>query len=479
MWKYINENLLSFKGCFSRKKAFKWFVIVIIGLIVRDDHLGVTSIIRVFGMNPYCYECLIHFFRADSWQLITIRLKWIELVLKSGLAYNVNGSPLLIADGVKQGKEGRKMPCVVKHHQESENSSKAQYIFGHMFGAIGILIGTPAKWFCTLLSMRIHVGNETISKWAGDELADESHVTRVIREAYGFAEIACRKVYLTLDRYFLTVPALEALADCAKKIGGELVSIVTKAKMNAKAYMKPVPKTTRGRPAKRGKAVKLRDCFSNEASSFIKAKVMMYGKVQEVEYLVKDLLWGQKLYRELRFVLVKYDGIESILVSTDLSLSAETIIEIYALRFKIETCFREFKQAIAGFAYHFWTSVMPRLNRFGKNSQIKETLEAIQNDDDKASIVSAFKAIEGFAMFAIIAFGLVQMVALRFANEINNSAFRWLRTKSCDSPSEATTIYHIKKTIFLQFQHSEPLDVIRFIRDCQKPPSDSIDAYDS
>jgi hypothetical protein len=32
--------------CFSRQAAFKWFVIVIIGLLIRCDHLGITSIVR-------------------------------------------------------------------------------------------------------------------------------------------------------------------------------------------------------------------------------------------------------------------------------------------------------------------------------------------------------------------------------------------------------------------------------------------------
>jgi len=41
---------------------------------------------------------------------------------------------------------------------------------------------------------------------------------------------------------------------------------------------------------------------------------MLYGKEEKVEYWCLNLLWGVKLYQELRFVLVKYKGIESILV---------------------------------------------------------------------------------------------------------------------------------------------------------------------
>jgi len=187
MWKFINDSLMGFEGCFSRKASHKWFVVVIIGLMIRQDHLGVTSIVRTLMINPQFYECLIHFFRADSWQLCAIRQKWIEIVWKSGLIYRIDGRPLLIGDGVKESKEGRKMPCVAKLVQESANSAKPQYIRGHMFGAIGVLIGTPVKWFCALLSMRLHSGNEVIGKWSGDELAEESHVVRMIRETFEIA----------------------------------------------------------------------------------------------------------------------------------------------------------------------------------------------------------------------------------------------------------------------------------------------------
>ncbi|WP_179090284.1 hypothetical protein MHI37_02635 [Paenibacillus sp. FSL H8-0548] len=52
-----------------------------------------------------------------------------------------------MGDGMKQAKEARRMPGVKKLHQESKNSSKAKYIFGHLFGAIGILMGTSQKSF--------------------------------------------------------------------------------------------------------------------------------------------------------------------------------------------------------------------------------------------------------------------------------------------------------------------------------------------
>ena len=72
---------------------------------------------------------------------------------------------ILIGDGVKESKEARYMPGVKKLHQESENSSKANYIFGHLFGAVGVLIGTPDKWFCLPLFLQLQDGVKTIFGW--------------------------------------------------------------------------------------------------------------------------------------------------------------------------------------------------------------------------------------------------------------------------------------------------------------------------
>ena len=55
---------------------------------------------------------------------------------------------VLVGDGVKQSKEGRRMPGVKKLFQESENSAKPDYIHGHMFGGLGILAGAAHSWAC-------------------------------------------------------------------------------------------------------------------------------------------------------------------------------------------------------------------------------------------------------------------------------------------------------------------------------------------
>ena len=320
--------------------------------------------------------------------------------------------------------------------------------------------------------MRLHDGNETIGEWAGDPLAQDSHVVRLIKEACRIASYI-EPSLLLLDRYYLSVPALQALAEAEKTAGHKLLTIVTKAKKSCPTFEKPPVYKGKGRPRIRDRKVKLQTLFDACANAFMTAEVSMYGKRQKVSYLVKDPLWGETLYQELRFVLVVMeDGVKTILACTDTAMEPEAIIELYTLRFNIENTFRELKQVVAGFAYRFWTLAMPKLNRFVKNHKMRERLEEITDDKQQDKIVSAMKAIEGFAMFSCIAIGILQMCSLRFAKDINGCAFRWLRTKRNQTPSEATTADFMRKTIFNGFYFSPDLDISRFILEAQTDKPD-------
>ncbi|MFB5269574.1 transposase [Paenibacillus enshidis] len=341
MLKLMNEILCAFRACFTRTAAFQWFVVIVVGLMVRSDHLGVTSIVRDLSLDPRHYESMIHFFRSSAWSLESLRLAWQEAVRRFAPLLYVRGQVVLVGDGMKQAKEGRQMPGVKKLHQESENVSKGEYIFGHLFGAIGILAGTPNKWFCLPLFMNLQDGVKAIFGWTGHSKERQaSHVVQMIEQAFVSAR-TFGGALLLLDRYFLSIPALQRLAE-GDRAGDGRLQIVTKAKMNAVAYERPEPKKPgRGRPPKKGKTLKLAELFQSRTTDFQTAAVTIYGKEETVSFLCLDLLWGQGLYQELRFVLVRHGDRLSILVSTDLTLEAAEIIALYGYRFKIECTFRE------------------------------------------------------------------------------------------------------------------------------------------
>lgn len=101
MLKFIEEKLSAFKTCFTRTATYRWFVVVIVGLMTRTDFLGVTSLIRCLGIHPGRYESLLYFFRSDAFSTKTLKNTWFQAVLHDHRLYKINSRTLLLGDGTK------------------------------------------------------------------------------------------------------------------------------------------------------------------------------------------------------------------------------------------------------------------------------------------------------------------------------------------------------------------------------------------
>ncbi|WP_240941937.1 transposase [Paenibacillus sp. HB172176] len=474
MLKFMNEILSSFRNCFTRTASYEWFVVIVVGLMVRSDHLGVTSIIRNLALDPRHYESMLHFFRSSAWSLESLQLAWYKAVNRHAPVVRFLGRVLLVSDGMKKTKEAKYMPGVKKLHQESENSAKGEYIFGHFFGAIGVLAGPAEKWFCLPLFLNLQDGVKAIFGW--DDSSEErqaSHVVQVIDQAFTATGVFGRALLL-LDRYYLSIPALQRLAE-GNRSHASSVHLVTRAKMNAVAYEAPTAKKPgRGRPPKKGNMVKLATLFQTRAADFQTTTVTLYGKEETVSFLCTDLLWGQGLYQQLRFVLVRQGERLAIFVSTDLSLEPLQILTAYSYRFKIECTFREMKQVIGAFGYRFWSAAMPKLNRYRRKKE-PDPLEDVTNEQQQKRIRLTLQAIEGFVMCSVIATGLIQLIALRFSGHKPGLFFRYLRTPSKSIVSEATVVAYFRQSIFRLFAQNSQISLTQIIRSKQKAAQQDAD----
>lgn len=212
MLKFIEKLLSEFRSCFTRTRTYEWFLVIISSLLIRSDSLGVTSFIRALSLDRHLYETMLHFFRSAAFKTTQLKLCWHRLIHKNAPFIRIAGRPLLLGDGCKVSKEARYMPGVKKLYQESEDSSKPQFIHGHMFGGIGTAIGNRLNSFCIPLDLTIQDGLKETASWIGGGLSSSmTHVVQMIRNGHAIAQTFAEDVYFALDRYFLTVPLLQEL----------------------------------------------------------------------------------------------------------------------------------------------------------------------------------------------------------------------------------------------------------------------------
>jgi hypothetical protein len=284
----------------------------------------------------------------------------------------------------------------------------------------------------------------------------------MVEDAY-HAALTFGDSLLLLDRYFLTVPALDKLR-VLNRDGDVRMEIITKAKKSCTAYEKPGPrKPGRGRPPKKGAAVHLKELFLSHREKFQEAEIELYGKKESIRYHCVDLLWGQKLYQELRFVLVEMDGIQSILASTSLELEPLSIIRLYSYRFRIECTFRELKQQTGAFCYHFWSKHMPKLSYYQKAGEAGP-LEQVTDEKSRQNILKAVRAIEMHMAQSCIAMGILQSISVSSLGKLSSNQLRYQRTPSKGRVSEAALMAHLRKYFFLFMEKQPELRITRIIR---------------
>ncbi|MCP4454367.1 MAG: IS4 family transposase, partial [Planctomycetes bacterium] len=122
LWLCWWDVILLLQPAFSRWRTFVWFTVCVAGLSVRVDKLGVTSIVRALGLDDKYYDNLLDNFHSTGIKLDALSATWAKVVLRVFPGpVRSNGRLVLVGDGIKVGKQGRKMPGVKSLHQESES----------------------------------------------------------------------------------------------------------------------------------------------------------------------------------------------------------------------------------------------------------------------------------------------------------------------------------------------------------------------
>jgi hypothetical protein len=403
---------LALRPAFGRTRTFLWFAVALAAFCVREDLRGVTSFVRVLGLNPAFYDRLLDFFHSPAVDLQLLTSLWTGLVLRALRSFllTVNGRLVLLADGIKAPKTGRKMPAVKKLHQESQNNSKPEYIFGHSCQVISVVVKAASSFFALPLACRIHEGVIFTNR---DKRTLMDKLILLFKEL-GIT-LPCT---LVGDAYYATAKVILPLLR-----GGH--HLVTALKSNSVAY-EPVASRNqpkRGRPRRYGSKIRLKSLF-DEPSAFTEAPSPVYGeKDVSIRYRSVDLLW-RPTGCLVRFVAVihPHRG-RRLFLSTDLALHPQQIIALYGVRFKIEVSFKQAVHTLGTYSYHFWMMPMTPIPRISGNQYLHRKSSSYRDQ-----VRRKIRAYHCHLQTGVIAQGLLQTLAVLHPKLVWSYFGSWIRT---------------------------------------------------
>ncbi len=436
---HIMVILNVFSSHFSRRAAFVWFVVVIFGFLLRFDHHGVSSFIRWLGIAPSLYPSLLHFFRAESWQLGELMKQWMCWSVTHYPLVQLRGRVLCLGDGIKLPKEAERQPGLSQLHQNSGNQGKVKRFLGHHFGCLAFVAVKADKAFAVPQVAELHEGVNYLRRLAGETITDQSLVARMVTLAVIAAMSTQTPLYLCLDAFFATATAFQIAAQYRMPDGQPWVHLVIKAKRNYVAYRSP-----QRRPSEK---IKLWDLFSHGALFSTMAHPTQAGR--EVLLYAQNGYWGT--VGLVRFVWVIDGRHQFILMASDLTLSALEILGAYALRSKIEVTFLMLKHLLGGFAYRFWAKNWPRAQTNTAAAAGAPLRPATAARADHG--LQVLRAIERYVNLALIALGILQYLALHATETVwrIHTATSWLRTYSASIPSEEVVQRALQVSGFVTF----------------------------
>jgi hypothetical protein len=435
LWTAFWRALQPLRPACSRTATFLWLVVILAALCLRPDLAGVTSLVRALGLSGASYYCLLHFFHSPALDLERLTRLWqqtLHRLLRRRLV-RVNARAVVLVDGLKRPKEGKKMPGVKSLHQESRCNAKASFIMGHSLQAVAVLAQAAGTYLAVPVAARIHEG-----------LVWSNRDRRTLLDKLGALLVGLpwdQAVTVVADAYY-------AASKFARRLLAQGHHLVTRVRCNAVAYFPPSPKKGkgRGRRALYGYKTHLHHWFRYE-KQFAKAPSPVYGESGvSLRYYTFDLLW-RKLGRLVRFVWVIHPTRgRLVLICTDLTLEPLEIIRLYGWRFKIELSFKQAIHTVGAYAYHFWMRDMNPIRRGGGSQHPHR-----QPQNYRHAVRRKLAAYERHIQLGLIAQGLLQYLALTFRRVAWSNFHSYIRTATPQKPPSEWVVSHALRHTWPQF----------------------------
>ena len=261
-----------------------------------------------------------------SW-LLQIR-QWFMLILKIFPARTIT----LVIDDFITVRASKKAPSTELYHDHAQRANRPQFLWGQMRVALGIICTYGKRHAAVPLLLKLMRTKGNTSK-----LEAARRLMRIILRQTP----PDRKIRVLMDAWYMKGPLLLELIR-------EKVTVIGQIRRDTALYLQPPPvtKRKRGRPRKYGERIRF-ERFK-ELCPLMEQKITAYGDVRRFQFYTLDLKVRFLKDTLCRVVWCRFLNKQTwtnwhLLLSSDRTLSAASIIRLYGLRWQTESMFNELK----------------------------------------------------------------------------------------------------------------------------------------
>ena len=323
-------------------------------MLLGQTRKCVTNVARVcFFLNRHIgsWERFLSHAQWDMGQIQRCLISLIREKMKEHLL--VCGAYLAWVDTTLIAKVKGKMPGVQKWHDHSGNADRGSHLIGHHWALVGLMgaILLADKWTTLCWPLLANLIPGQLSPF-GFIVGSEG-----IARAMTFWDAVCPLI-AQLHQWLGNQP-LRVVADAyfckASFINWMLkqgINVITRMRKDAVGWDDPEsePPLPNGKKKRGRKSIKPRKGKKWKIAQLLQflplqsASVNVYGQCHTLRFVIYDLWITDVTLQKVRVVVIETLTTPLILLSTDLTLSAQQIIEIYGMRFSLELAIRDLKQ---------------------------------------------------------------------------------------------------------------------------------------
>jgi hypothetical protein len=340
---------MAFSDSDKAQERALWFTHTLLAILVPITCARTSNLLRclqsLFGLS--LSKRRFYTFMASP------KLPWQQLwkIIWQTIPQPLTKGRLIVAlDDSINCKTGKMIFGCQHFFDHAAKTNQSRYPWSQNIVTIGLLKQIHGRWCCLPLGFAFYFMKKTLQQatvtMGNKPIAFKTKFEQAVDLLGRIAQVYEDKpMVVVTDSWFGNAGLLKPL----RLTMGERVQLLSRLRVNAVLYapLMPCPgKKALGRPRKYGErlgsATELAAAVQSQAKNYV---IPLYGKVREV-VAYDQVVMLKTLRCQVRVVWVFRQTRWIALMTTDLDLSVEQIIEYYGARWKIEAGFKEIKQEI-------------------------------------------------------------------------------------------------------------------------------------